>query len=130
MYPEDPSLCALGMITSLGNETCIGEMQARWVTSMWKSEQYNLQDRIAACDAKRKMIEGLKPYVSMFVRYVPYMDDLAKDLRVQPKANLTATKFDLPLYYALNFKPVVPAQFRLNGDDQVDDARHVLVSKL
>lgn len=97
---------------------------------MWKSPKFTLEERVEACEAKLRMLQGLKPFVSMFVRYVPYMDDLAKDLGVHPKTNLAATKLDLPLYYALNFKPVVPTQFRLDGSNHLHDARELLVSKL
>lgn len=130
VYPEDPSLCALGMITSLGNESAIGEMQARWMTQMWKTNGLEVSQMEKGVREKMNQVAALKPFVSMFVRYVPYMDDLAKDLGVEVKPKLRSNVFDPHLYYALNFEAVVPAQYRISGLDSSTTAREMVVSRL
>ncbi|CAK8990937.1 Flavin-containing monooxygenase 5 (FMO 5) (Dimethylaniline monooxygenase [N-oxide-forming] 5) (Dimethylaniline oxidase 5) (Hepatic flavin-containing monooxygenase 5) (NAPDH oxidase), partial [Durusdinium trenchii] len=123
MYPRDPSLMFLGFITSFGNETCIGEMQARWATAVLAGLIPTPRPEVvqADLDTLEQFLARTKPSVSGFVRYVKYMDSLSEELGckpylgalVDPCAPLASAQLVGKVY----FGPLTPAQFRLTGLD-------------
>ena len=36
LHPVHPTLAFLGIVLTYGNESCVGEMQARWALSLWR----------------------------------------------------------------------------------------------
>jgi len=73
-------------------------------------------------EASHNHLQATKPSVSGFVRYVKYMDDLAKDLGCFPESivqNRGWTLSSLKALWNLYFGPVVPSQYRLVGPDSL-----------
>mmetsp|Transcript_18436 Transcript_18436/g.22439 ORF Transcript_18436/g.22439 Transcript_18436/m.22439 type:complete len:239 (-) Transcript_18436:125-841(-) len=137
VYPKDHTLCCLGMFTSIGNESSVGEMQARWITALWKDELKTTRpstvEMEAECERVRKKLLKIRPPVTEFVRYVHYMDNFASELGCMPQINvleMLANPFKWRLLYALLFGPVVPVQYRINGQDKLDNAESLLLSQL
>lgn len=124
VFPNDPTLCFLGMVTSFGNEACVGEMQARWVTALWRNE---LQRPLLSsrgmndeCDKTESQIAEKRIPITAFVRYIIYLDDLGADLGSVPALSVgtyLGSWAGLKLYLRLLFDPVGPVQYRLHGKD-------------
>jgi len=125
LHPTDPTLFFLGFVTSFGNETCIGEMQSRWVTAMIAGLiQFPDEARINNDITKlENYLKKSKPSVAGFVRYIPYMDELAKDLDAVPNVSFFSDPW---LYFKVWLGAVVPTQYRLNGIDTHPQARQIL----
>ena len=104
-----------------GNESCVGEMQARWALSLWKGtavppSQLEFDSHIASV---QRSAEEKTPKFSQFVNYVKYMDLLARDIGCQPRYRALAEPW---LTWKLFSAPVVPAQYRLKGPHAWDGA--------
>mmetsp|Transcript_12103 Transcript_12103/g.13787 ORF Transcript_12103/g.13787 Transcript_12103/m.13787 type:complete len:151 (-) Transcript_12103:672-1124(-) len=137
LYTKDPTLCCLGMLTTIGNESCVGEMQARWCTAMWcdklKCGRPRKEDMEKECERNRKKLLRIQPPVTEFVRYVHYMDELAEELGCMPNLQITKMLINPSkwrLFYRLIFGPVYPIQYRLNGPDKLPNAENLLLSLL
>merc|ERR1712232_383558 len=88
---------------------------------------------------------GVDPAYTRFVRYIPYMDDLARDIGCLPDlpplpedwrkgAAYVMTPKSEAEQYAFNlwFGPAVPTHWRLDGPNawNTDESRPYVVSKL
>jgi len=127
MCPSDPTLFLCGFVTSFGNETCIGELQARWASAILaglipapKAEAVK-----SDLEVSEYFLHLSRPSISGFVRYIPYMDNLAKDLGAVPKVSFW---HDPAMFFRILFNPVTSAQFRLYGVDALP--REKLISRL
>jgi len=133
MLPEDPTLFFLGYITSFGNETAIGELQARWATGILAGNVPTPSVAKAVRGAEEVgMFTRIARSSQGFVRYVPYMDDLARDLGCVPDYDkvlkLGLKNFQI-VYEVLN-GPVIPAHYRLVGQDSIpEQASQVILSR-
>lgn len=120
MHPRYPTLCFFSLISTLGNEAIVGEMQARWsIAALSGKMPLDLKTIQQGSLRRKKKILKTKPQFPGFVLYVKYMDELATDLGCLPP------RLDRPwiwltdplLAYTLLFGPVVAAQYRLQGPD-------------
>ena len=86
--PVDPTLAVLTFLTTFGNESIVGSMQARWVTRFWQDakmqESFAKTDHAKALRGKEAQLTASNVSVGVFVRYLVYMDALAKDLGAMP----------------------------------------------
>jgi len=129
MMPDDPTLWFLGFITSFGNETCIGEMQARFATAVLAElvkspTPQEIEENVLKLE---RNLDKIKPSVSGFVRYLPYMDALAERLDAKPKVGFLDDPW---LWFKLTFRAVVPAQYRLQGLDARREEAVQMLAKL
>jgi len=88
LSPRHPGLVFLGMFSSLGNETCVGEMQARWaIAALTGNTQTPLPSADAMaeeCERIQRKKEGQHAAFPTFIAYTRYMDWLASDLGCKP----------------------------------------------
>ena len=126
MHPEYPTLNVLAQLSTLGNEAAVGEMQARWITSMLGTDRgtkYHTAQMKTECLAAADKLRTQKPLFPAFVSYLKYMDKLAEDIGCTPPDLMSpAIWWQQPtMAWQLLRGPAVPAQWRLNGPDSKPD---------
>jgi dimethylaniline monooxygenase (N-oxide forming) len=112
MHPCEPTLCALGYLLTFGNESCVGEMQARWALAHWVGHHPLPSKEQIESDLARRKNRGKYP---QFVPYVSYMDTLASACSVVPDVSWKGFLANPWLSWKLWSSPLVPAQFRISG---------------
>ncbi|XP_047443835.1 flavin-containing monooxygenase 5-like [Mugil cephalus] len=130
---EHPTLAVVGFIHSDGSIMPQAEMQARFVTRVFKGHTKlpSNQAMIKAVEKDTRSIE--KNYVvskltPLHVDFVEYMDDLAKDIGVRP--NLLWLFFtDFPLFKRIMWGPVTAYQYRLQGPGKWEGARKAIFTQ-
>ncbi|KAK7133345.1 hypothetical protein R3I94_015273 [Phoxinus phoxinus] len=136
VYPpalERPTLAMIGLIQPLGAIMPISEMQARWATRVFKG-QCKLPPMSAMIkDIKAKENEMTQRYVAaqrhtIQVDYIPYMDELAKQVGVRPSI-LKLLLTDPRLALKIIFGPCTPYQFRLHGPGRWEGARQAILTQ-
>ena len=70
---QDTSIAFLTFLTTYGNESIVGSMQARWVTKFWvdgefRKKVFNPEQFKIASEAKRKFLINSNAYSPFFVR--------------------------------------------------------------
>ncbi|XP_065113419.1 flavin-containing monooxygenase 5-like [Paramisgurnus dabryanus] len=136
MYPpnlERPTLAVIGLIQPLGAITPISEMQARWATRVFKGLCKLPSMNAMLKDIKAKEEAMARRYVAaqrhtIQVDYIPYMDELAKEVGVNPPI-LKLLLTDPRLGYKVLFGPCTPYQFRLCGPGQWEGARQAILTQ-
>lgn len=127
---KHPTLAVLGFLLVWGPGFPIGEMQCRWVTSVFAGKSRLPSAKEMNKDAVKrynKNVRGYAPNDKMSIRvdYVPYMDEIASIIGVKP--NLTKLFFtDIRLFWKLTFGPAVPYQYRLQGPHKWKGAREAI----
>ncbi|XP_067273299.1 flavin-containing monooxygenase 5-like [Pseudorasbora parva] len=136
MYPpalERPTLAVIGLIQPLGAIMPISEMQARWATRVFKGLCKLPPMSAMIKDIKAKDNEMANRYVAaqrhtIQVDYIPYMDELAKQVGVRPSI-LKLLLTDPRLALNIIFGPCTPYQFRLHGPGQWEGARQAILTQ-
>lgn len=123
MHPREHTLFLLGGVTTLGNEACVGEMQARWAAAVLSGAvKLPWQREIDAhCRAQEQQVVRRNARYPQFVQYLKYMDTLAEDIGCRPPRYLALLSTPR-LAAKVAFGPAVPAQFRLRGPHRWDGA--------
>ncbi|KAG8555877.1 hypothetical protein GDO81_017849 [Engystomops pustulosus] len=135
IFPENlekPTLGVIGLIQPLGPIMSSSEIQARWVTRVFKG-----LCTLPPPDAIRKDIEKKKEIaMSRFgprrehtiqVDYIEYLDELTTDIGCKPNILELLTK-DPVLAFKIIFGPCTPAQFRLTGPGKWPIARKQIMT--
>eukprot|EP00405_Crypthecodinium_cohnii_P051466 CAMPEP_0206608228 /NCGR_PEP_ID=MMETSP0325_2-20121206/52839_1 /ASSEMBLY_ACC=CAM_ASM_000347 /TAXON_ID=2866 /ORGANISM="Crypthecodinium cohnii, Strain Seligo" /LENGTH=547 /DNA_ID=CAMNT_0054125829 /DNA_START=272 /DNA_END=1915 /DNA_ORIENTATION=+ len=112
MHPKEPTLCVLGWVLSYGNESCVGELQARWAISHWIGRAPLPPKEAIERELQTRLRRGRYPE---FVPYVSYMDELAEACQALPDLSWAAFFRNPILFWKLFLGPTVPAQYRLKG---------------
>uniref|UniRef100_A0A9J7Y7M5 Flavin-containing monooxygenase n=1 Tax=Cyprinus carpio carpio TaxID=630221 RepID=A0A9J7Y7M5_CYPCA len=136
VYPtglEHTTLAVIGLIQPLGAIMPISEMQARWATRVFKGLCKLPPMSAMMKDIKAKEEAMAKRYVAaqrhtIQVDYIPYMDELAKQVGVCPPI-LKLLLTDPRLALNIIFGPCTPYQFRLHGPGQWDGARQAILTQ-
>ncbi|XP_067273301.1 flavin-containing monooxygenase 5-like [Pseudorasbora parva] len=136
MYPpalEHPTLAVIGLIQPRGAIMPISEMQARWATRVFKGLCKLPSMSAMMKDIKAKDNEMAQRYVAaqrhtIQVDYIPYMDELAKQVGVRPSI-LKLLLTDPRLALNIIFGPCTPYQFRLHGPGQWEGARQAILTQ-
>ncbi|XP_048353327.1 flavin-containing monooxygenase 5-like isoform X1 [Sphaerodactylus townsendi] len=136
MFPpllEKPTLAIIGLVQPLGAIMPIAEMQARWVTRVFKglcelpSANEMLQDiRYKEEELARRYVRSQRHTIQ--VDYIEYMDELAAQIPVNFSIwwlFLTDPK----LARAVFFGPCTPYQYRLQGPGKWDRARKTILTQ-
>ncbi|XP_059369092.1 dimethylaniline monooxygenase [N-oxide-forming] 5 [Carassius carassius] len=136
IYPpglERPTLAVIGLIQPLGAIMPISEMQARWATRVFKGlcklppMTGMIKDIKAKADAMARRYVAAQRH-TIQVDYIPYMDELAKEVSVRPSI-LKLLLTDPRLALNVIFGPCTPYQFRLYGPGRWDGARQAILSQ-
>ncbi|XP_036377168.1 flavin-containing monooxygenase 5-like [Megalops cyprinoides] len=130
---EHPTLAVVGFIHALGAIMPQAEIQARWVTRVFKGLKKlpSKQAMLRAIDNDTKSME--KTYicsklVPLQVDYVSYMDDIAGEVGARPSlAWLFFT--DFALFKKILMGPVTAYQYRLTGPGKWSGARHAIFTQ-
>ncbi|XP_073672785.1 flavin-containing monooxygenase 5-like [Garra rufa] len=136
VYPpglERQTLAVIGLIQPLGAIMPISEMQARWATRVFKGLCKLPPMSAMMKDIKAKEEAMARRYVdaqrhTIQVDYIPYMDELAKQVGVCPSI-LKLLLTDPRLALNVIFGPCTPYQFRLHGPGQWEGARQAILTQ-
>ncbi|XP_016122539.1 dimethylaniline monooxygenase [N-oxide-forming] 5-like [Sinocyclocheilus grahami] len=136
VYPpglERPTLAVIGLIQPLGAIMPISEMQARWATRVFKGLCKLPPVTGMMKDIKAKEEAMARRYVAaqrhtIQVDYIPYMDELAKQVGVHPSI-LKLLLTDPRLALNVIFGPCTPYQFRLHGPRRWEGARQAILTQ-
>ncbi|XP_077188435.1 flavin-containing monooxygenase 5-like [Paroedura picta] len=130
---EKPTLAIIGLIQPLGAIMPISEMQARWVTRVFKGlcKLPSASDMLE--DISSKQVAMTKRYVrsprhTIQVDYIPYMDEIAALI----PANFNTWRLfltDPRLAWEVVFGPCTPYQYRLQGPGKWDNARKTILTQ-
>ncbi|KAK7150605.1 hypothetical protein R3I93_011750 [Phoxinus phoxinus] len=136
VYPpalERPTLAMIGLIQPLGSIMPVSEMQVRWATRVFKGLCKLPPMSAMMKDIKAKEEARAQRYVAaqrhtIEVDYLPYMDDLAKQVGVCPSI-LKLLLTDPRLALNIIFGPCTPYQFRLHGPGRWEGARQAILTQ-
>lgn len=117
LHPHLDTICFAGQVLTLGNESCVGEMQVRWAMGIWSGTVPRPSPEVREAAAKKRVatIKKLNGNQNNFVMYISYMDRLAKDLGVEPPSWYEVLLRSPRLAWALLMGPAVPTQYRIAG---------------
>uniref|UniRef100_A0A8C6TAZ4 Flavin-containing monooxygenase n=1 Tax=Neogobius melanostomus TaxID=47308 RepID=A0A8C6TAZ4_9GOBI len=130
---EHPTLAVVGFIHSLGAIMPQAEMQARWVTRVFKGLKKlpSTQAMVTSVEKDTKDIEKnfiVSKQSPLQVDFVSYMDDLAGEIGVRP--SLPWLFFtDYPLFKKVLWGPVTAYQYRIMGPGKWDGARRAIFTQ-
>ncbi|XP_025979133.1 flavin-containing monooxygenase 1 isoform X1 [Dromaius novaehollandiae] len=130
---QRPTLAVLGLIKPLGAIMPVTEMQARWVTRVFKG-LCQLPPRSAmeneVMEKKKNKVQwfGLSFDEVLKIDCLVYSDEIASFIGVKP--NVLALLFrDPKLALSVFFGPCTPYQFRLQGPGCWDGARQAILTQ-
>ncbi|KAM4722881.1 dimethylaniline monooxygenase [N-oxide-forming] 2-like [Rhinophrynus dorsalis] len=129
---EKPTLGVIGFIQPLGPIMAASEVQARWVTRVFKGLcSYPPKAEVMNDIAKKKEVNAKRFGTAMgshlLLDYIEYLDELASDIGVKPNIfRLLLT--DPILAVTLLFGPCTPAQYRLKGPGKWPNARRQIMT--
>ncbi|MEE6496149.1 hypothetical protein FKM82_002242 [Ascaphus truei] len=129
---EKPTLGVIGLLQPLGPVMSAAEVQARWVTRVFKGLcKFPPPNEVVDDIAKKREILiksfGTELDNSLRLDYIEYLDELASDMGVKPNI-LGLFLTDPVLALTLFFGPCTPAQYRLSGPGKWPQARKQIMS--
>ncbi|KAJ8277842.1 hypothetical protein GJAV_G00080740 [Gymnothorax javanicus] len=130
---ERPTLAVIGFIHALGALIPLAEMQARWATRVFAGlhklppEKYMILDIENETRAMHQRF-ACSERTPVQVEYIPYMDDLARQIGVRPSF-LALLLQDPRLGLNVLFGPFTPYQYRLCGPGQWAGARQAILTQ-
>ncbi|XP_056132107.1 flavin-containing monooxygenase 5-like [Lampris incognitus] len=130
---DHPTLAIIGLVQPLGAIMPISEMQARWVTCVFKG--YKKLPSVPAMlkDIQYKKDAMAKRYVTsqrhtIQVDYISYMDEIARLVGVRPNI-LGLLLTDPRLGLSVLLGPCTPYQYRLRGPGKWVGAREAILTQ-
>lgn len=130
---EHPSLAVVGFIHGLGPIMIFAEMQARWVTRVFKGHI-----KLPPVQAMEKSVENdtkdieknykVSRQTPLQVDFVSYMDELADEIGVRPSL-LRLFFTDYPLFKRILWGPVTSYQYRITGPGKWAGARRTIFTQ-
>ncbi|XP_010215277.1 PREDICTED: dimethylaniline monooxygenase [N-oxide-forming] 1-like [Tinamus guttatus] len=129
---QRPTLAVLGLIKPLGAIMPVTEMQARWVTRVFKG-LCQLPPRSAMEDEVMKKSKNQVWFGLLFDEVLKtdclvYSDELASFIGAKPSV-LALLFSDPKLAFTIFFGPCTPYQFRLRGPGHWDGARQAILTQ-
>ncbi|NXY83279.1 FMO1 monooxygenase, partial [Alcedo cyanopectus] len=115
---EKPTLAVLGLIKTLGAMMPVSEMQARWVTRVFKGRRVNINFSLF----------GLSFDKILKTEWLLYMDTLASFIGAKPSV-LRLLFRDPWLALTIFFGPCTPYQYRLGGPGCWEGARQAILTQ-
>ncbi|XP_063056499.1 dimethylaniline monooxygenase [N-oxide-forming] 2-like isoform X2 [Engraulis encrasicolus] len=129
---ERPTLALLGLIQTGGPIMPCMELQARWATraiaglcQLPSEEKMN-----EVIDAEMQRYMGSYPcHAGVQVQYIPYLDELAAEIKVKPRLLPLLFGGDPALFLRLLLGPCTPYQYRLFGPGAWHGARDAILTQ-
>ncbi|KAJ8279007.1 hypothetical protein COCON_G00060730 [Conger conger] len=130
---ERPTLAVIGFIHGLGAIMPLAEMQARWATRVFAGLQKLPPEKSMLLDIEKETGKMHQRFVCskrnpLQVHYIPYMDELAKQVGVKPNF-LGLLLRDPRLGLSVLLGPCTPYQYRLCGPGQWAGARQAILTQ-
>ncbi|GLD50542.1 dimethylaniline monooxygenase [N-oxide-forming], partial [Lates japonicus] len=130
---EHPTLAVVGFIHALGAIMPQGEMQARWVTRVFKGLKKLPSNQAMIKTVEKDTKDMEKNYIvskltPLQVDFVSYMDDIAGEVGVRPSL-LWLFFTDYPLFKRVLWGPVTAYQYRLMGPGKWEGARRAIFTQ-
>ncbi|NWT71623.1 FMO1 monooxygenase, partial [Prunella himalayana] len=126
---QKPTLAVLGLIRPLGAIMPVAEMQARWVSRVFKGRGANVSPPVPQNAAQTKLdMFGLTFDEVLKTECLVYMDTLASFIGAKPSVlGLLCT--DPWLALTIFFGPCSPYQYRLGGPGRWEGARQAILTQ-
>ncbi|XP_073449350.1 dimethylaniline monooxygenase [N-oxide-forming] 2-like isoform X1 [Aquarana catesbeiana] len=127
---EKATLGVVGLIQPLGPIMAASEMQARWITRVFKGLcKFPSQDEIQKdIELKQKiLLTRFGKEYSLQLDYIEYLDEIAQEIGCKPNI-LGLLVTDPFLALKVVFGPCTPAQYRLRGPGQWPMARKQIMT--
>ncbi|KAG8196637.1 hypothetical protein JTE90_006547 [Oedothorax gibbosus] len=130
MHLKHPTLALVGFILVWGPGFPLGEMQARWVASVFAGKFHLPNLNKMEKDTKKRYKKNVKEYApsdksSIRVDYVQFLDEIASLIGAKP--NFSKLFFtDIKLFNKLIFGPSLSYQYRLQGPHKWKGAREAI----
>ncbi|XP_068808035.1 flavin-containing monooxygenase 1-like isoform X3 [Struthio camelus] len=130
---QKPTLAVLGLIKPLGAIMPVTEMQARWVTRVFKDlcqlpPRSTMENEVMEKKKNKVRWFGLSFDEVLKVDCLVYMDEIASFIGVKPSV-LALLFRDPKLALSIFFGPCTPYQFRLRGPGHWDGARQAILTQ-
>ncbi|XP_035270364.1 flavin-containing monooxygenase 5-like isoform X1 [Anguilla anguilla] len=130
---ECPTLAVIGFIHGLGAIIPLAEMQARWATRVFQGLQKLPPQKRMLLDIEKETREMHQRFACskrnpLQVEYIPYMDDLARQVGVLPNF-LGLLLRDPRLGLSVLLGPYTPYQYRLRGPGRWEGARQAILTQ-
>ncbi|KAM3915676.1 dimethylaniline monooxygenase [N-oxide-forming] 2-like [Leptodactylus fuscus] len=135
IFPENlekPTLGVIGLVQPLGPIMASSEIQARWVTRVFKGLCTLPPPDVIKKDIEKKREIAIKRFgqrreTTIQLDYIEYLDELTTDIGCKPNI-LGVFMSDPVLALKLLFGPCTPAQFRLTGPGKWPMAREQIMT--
>ncbi|XP_063283419.1 dimethylaniline monooxygenase [N-oxide-forming] 2-like [Pelobates fuscus] len=129
---EKPTFGVIGLIQPLGPIMAAAEVQARWVTRVFKGlcKFPSLEEVLIDIENKKETLQkrfGTGSANILQLDYIKYLDEMATDMGIRPNI-LRIFPTDPYLALALLFGPCTPAQYRLVGPGKWPHARKQIMT--
>ncbi|XP_075688326.1 dimethylaniline monooxygenase [N-oxide-forming] 2-like [Rhinoderma darwinii] len=129
---EKPTLGVIGLIQPLGPIMTSSEMQARWVTRVFKGLCVLPPPDVLMRDIEKEREIAINRFgprreTALQVDYIEYLDELSTDIGCKPNI-LGLFMTDPVLALTVLFGPCTPAQFRLTGPGKWSMARKQIMT--
>lgn len=123
---KHPTLAFIGFVKSNGPQIPIAESQCRWAARIL-SEKINLPFKESLESYIASTSSNKKKSHEMIVDYIEYMDEIAEEYGTKP--NLCSLMFkDSKLFWAIFTGPFLPYQYRLVGQNKLENARDLILT--
>ncbi|XP_069825154.1 dimethylaniline monooxygenase [N-oxide-forming] 2-like [Dendropsophus ebraccatus] len=129
---EKPTLGVIGLLRPFGSFMPCSEIQARWVTRVFKGLCTLPAPDVIMRDIEKKKAIAIRRYgprsgILLVVDYIEYLDELSADIGCKPNI-LGYLLTDPVLALTLFFGPCTPTQFRLTGPGKWPMARKQIMT--
>ncbi|XP_043860084.1 dimethylaniline monooxygenase [N-oxide-forming] 2-like [Dromiciops gliroides] len=130
---EKSTLAFIGLIQPLGSIFPTSELQARWVTRVFKGlctipSESTMRASIETRKEKRVELFGKSQSQTLQTTHIDYLDELATEIGVKPNILSIFIK-DPKLALKLYFGPCNPYQYRLDGPGKWKEARNAIFTQ-
>ncbi|NXE37520.1 FMO1 monooxygenase, partial [Ptilorrhoa leucosticta] len=126
---QKPTLAVLGLIKPLGGIMPMAEMQARWVSRVFKGRGANVSPPVSQNAAQTgHVLFGLTFDEVLKTEWLVYLDTLASFIGAKPSV-LKLLCTDPWLALTIFFGPCSPYQYRLGGPGRWEGARQAILTQ-
>ncbi|RIB28715.1 dimethylaniline monooxygenase 5-like protein [Gigaspora rosea] len=131
--PKYPNIAFIGVALGAGAFLPVSEMQARYVTSLFKGSIKPLPSKNEMERSIRKYYENVRKKYCKSARsgirlsYLPYMDALSKEVGCYPHPYEIFKKFGFNFWKLFMFGMATPIQYRLIGRDSWEGAKKAII---
>ncbi|NXL33165.1 FMO1 monooxygenase, partial [Glaucidium brasilianum] len=126
---QRPTLAILGLIKTLGAMMPVTEVQARWVTRVFKGRRTNMSSPMYQNTVQTgHVLFGLSFDEVLKTDWLVYMDELASFIGAKPSV-LGLLCRDPQLALTIFFGPCTPYQYRLEGPGRWEGARQAILTQ-